>query len=217
MLARTSMYQSSGAYGFRDQLQDALSLLALPPHEERYRLVRIQLIRAAAHQYFEGDVQHWWHPDRRHDRLVSERGVRTRMTDDLLFLPYTALEYLRVSGDRAFFELEVPYIKEAALEEGRAERFGTPEKANDTRESLWQHCVRAADCFVRRGTGPSGLALIGGGDWNDAMNRVGVEGRGESVWLSWFGVMVLTGMSAEARAYAATRRTHFHGRRLPTP
>lgn len=199
MLARTSMYQSSGAYGFRDQLQDALSLLALPPHEERYRLVRIQLIRAAAHQYFEGDVQHWWHPDRRHDRLVSERGVRTRMTDDLLFLPYTALEYLRVSGDRAFFELEVPYIKEAALEEGRAERFGTPEKANDTRESLWQHCVRAADCFVRRGTGPSGLALIGGGDWNDAMNRVGVEGRGESVWLSWFGVMVLTGMSAEAR------------------
>ncbi len=199
LCARTSMYQSSGAYGFRDQLQDALSLLALPPHEERYRLVRIQLIRAASHQYPEGDVQHWWHPDRRHDRLVSERGVRTRMTDDLLFLPYTALAYLRASGDRAFFELEAPYIREAELEPGRAERFGTPEKANDMRESMWRHCVRAADCFVRRGTGQSGLALIGGGDWNDAMNRVGVEGRGESVWLSWFGAMVLTGMSAEAR------------------
>lgn len=199
LFARTSMYQSSGAYGFRDQLQDALSLLALPPHEERYRLVRVQLLRAAAHQYLEGDVQHWWHPDRRHDRLVSERGVRTRMTDDLLFLPYTALTYLRASGDRAFFEREAPYIREAELEPGRLERFGTPEKANDLRESMWGHCVRAADCFVRRGTGPSGLALIGGGDWNDAMNRVGVEGRGESVWLSWFGAMVLTGMSAEAR------------------
>lgn len=199
LFARTSLYQSSGAYGFRDQLQDALSLLALPPHEERYRLVRTQLLRAAVHQYPEGDVQHWWHPDRRHDRHISDRGVRTRMTDDLLFLPYTALAYLRASGDRAFFERELPYIREAELEPGRMERFGTPEKTPDLRESLWRHCVRAADCFVHRGTGPSGLALVGGGDWNDAMNRVGAEGRGESVWLSWFGRMVLSGMAAEAR------------------
>lgn len=199
LFARTSLYQSSGAYGFRDQLQDVLSLLALPPREERYRLVRGQLLRAAAHQYPEGDVQHWWHPDRRHDRMVSDRGVRTRMTDDLLFLPYTALAYLRVSGDRAFLEREAPYLREAELEPGRAERFGTPEKANGLRESLWRHCVRAADRFVRRGTGAEGLALMGGGDWNDAMNRVGAEGRGESVWLSWFGAMVLAGMAAEAR------------------
>ena len=121
------------------------------------------------------------------------------MTDDLLFLPYTALAYLRVSGDRAFLEREAPYLREAELEPGRAERFGTPEKANGLRESLWRHCVRAADCFVRRGTGAEGLALMGGGDWNDAMNRVGAEGRGESVWLSWFGAMVLAGMAAEAR------------------
>lgn len=198
LFARTSMYQSSGAYGFRDQLQDVLSLLSLPPQEERYRLVRVQLIRAAAHQYREGDVQHWWHPDRRHDRMVSERGVRTRMTDDLLFLPYTAMAYLRVSGDSAFLKLEVPYIREPELEEGRAERFGTPEKANDTRESMWQHCVRAIDCFVQRGVGKDGLALVGGGDWNDAMNRVGIAGRGESVWLSWFGAIVLSDMAAEA-------------------
>ena len=199
LFARTSLYQCSGAYGFRDQLQDVLSLLSLPPSGARYRLVRAQIVRAAAHQYPEGDVQHWWHPDRRRDLACSHRGVRTRMTDDLLFLPYTALACQRVTGDRSFLEQRVPYIREPPLEPGRAERFGTPRRASDLRESLWLHCVRAADCFVRRGTGRGGLALMGGGDWNDAMNRVGAGGRGESVWLSWFGCMVLTAMTAEAR------------------
>jgi cellobiose phosphorylase len=177
MWARSAYYQSGGAYGFRDQLQDALALLHTRPD-----LVRQQLLRHAAHQFREGDVQHWWHEETR-------AGVRTRISDDYLWLPYAACRYATHTGDETIWEESVPFLDGEPLAEGEEERYG-PTIASDESGSLYEHCRQAVDRALRL-RGPHGLPLIGSGDWNDGLNWVGREGRGESVWLGWFLYTVL--------------------------
>jgi cyclic beta-1,2-glucan synthetase len=173
---RTAFYQSSGAYGFRDQLQDALSLVYAAP-----QLARKQILLAASRQFLEGDVQHWWHPP-------VNGGVRTRISDDLLWLPFVAAQYIRVTKDFSILHEEIPFIKGELLKEDQQEAYFVPE-VTEEKANLLDHCRRA----LRKGLteGPHGLPLIGGGDWNDGMNLVGIHGKGESVWLAWFLIHVM--------------------------
>lgn len=203
LFARSSMYQSSGAYGFRDQLQDAASLLSLPPDAQRYALVRQQILRAAGHQYREGDVQHWWHPDGMDTHTA--RGVRTRVSDDLLFLPYVTVLYLQKTGDSSILDAPAPWLDSQPLTPKQQERLEEAPVSEDS-ASVWEHCRRVLACVMVRGCGAHGLAHIGGGDWNDAMNEVGIVGHGESVWLSWFAALVFERMAVygESRVDADT-------------
>ncbi|HET9156851.1 MAG TPA: carbohydrate-binding protein, partial [Myxococcaceae bacterium] len=168
--ARSAFYQSSGAYGFRDQIQDVLALAVAKPE-----IAREHLLRAAARQFPEGDVQHWWHPP-------TGRGVRTRISDDRLWLPYAVSRYLETTGDEAVLDEEAPWIEGATLED-QQDIYSEPSVSAE-RATLFEHCARALDRSLE--VGGHGLPLIGAGDWNDGMNRVGHEGRGESVWLGWF-------------------------------
>jgi cyclic beta-1,2-glucan synthetase len=169
--ARTAFYQSSGAFGFRDQLQDVMALCVSGP-----AIAREQILRAAARQFPEGDVQHWWLP-------TSGQGVRTHISDNRIWLPFVLAHYLEVTEDFAVLDEKLPFLTGTPLAADQLESFSAPEPTTDT-ATLFEHCVRALD--VSLAIGSHGLPLFGTGDWNDGMNRVGVAGRGESVWLGWF-------------------------------
>jgi cyclic beta-1,2-glucan synthetase len=200
---RTGFYQASGAYGFRDQLQDVLALCLSRPD-----IARAHLLRAAARQFIEGDVQHWWLPE-------SDRGLRTRVADDRVWLAYAVSQYVQITGNVEVLSEAVPFLEGPTLYSEQRDAFFQP-AVSDRRASLFDHCALALDNSLA--TGPHGLPLMGTGDWNDGMDRVGEGGRGESVWLGWFLFSTLNSFAtlaqrhgdsehaAEWRAHAETLR-----------
>lgn len=184
LMARAGFYQAGGAFGFRDQLQDVLALLHCDPAR-----VRRQILLAAAHQFEEGDAQHWWHPP-------SGRGVRTHCSDDYIWLAFVTARYVEATGDKSILDETIPFLKAELLRPGEDDRyaqFDTGETA-----TLYEHCVRALEHM--QATGSHGLPLIGSGDWNDGMDRVGSQGRGESVWLAWFQIATINAFAPLAVA-----------------
>ena len=167
---RTAFYQSSGAYGYRDQLQDSMAMCVSSP-----ATIREHILRAAARQFDEGDVQHWWLP-------TSGQGIKTLVSDDRVWLAFVTAHYLEVTGDESILDESVPFLGGGPLAPGQMESFSAPPSGNPA--PLLEHCIRALNSSLK--IGAHGLPLFGTGDWNDGMNRVGIEGRGESVWMAWF-------------------------------
>ncbi|HEY0199640.1 MAG TPA: glucoamylase family protein [Rhodanobacter sp.] len=184
--ARSGYYQSGGAFGFRDQLQDSMATLHAAPE-----LARQQLLLCAAHQFSDGDVQHWWHPP-------LDRGVRTQCSDDYLWLPLATSRYVLATGDAGVLDELVGYIEGRPLQPGEESYYDLPQRSS-LREPLYRHCVRAIEHGLARGV--HGLPLIGSGDWNDGMNRVGEAGRGESIWLGFFSCEVMARFAEVARLH----------------
>ena len=176
MFARSGYYQSGGAYGFRDQLQDCVGLKYISPE-----ILKKQIIKHSEHQFIEGDVEHWWHEE-------TSRGIRTRFSDDLLWLPYMVAEYIRFTGDSKILEVETSYVKGNILPDGTDERYDLYLKTEE-KETIYMHCIRAIEKSLN--FGENGLPKIGSGDWNDGFSNVGNKGRGESVWLGFFQYVVL--------------------------
>lgn len=169
--ARSAFYQSGGAFGFRDQLQDVMALVYSGP-----AIAREQIVLASGHQFPEGDVQHWWHPP-------TGRGVRTKISDDRLWLPFVAAFYIDVTGDQSVLDEKTTFLDQLVLGPDEQEAYRQPGVSNES-VSVFEHCLRAIDRSLE--TGAHGLPLMGAGDWNDGMNRVGHHGKGESVWVGWF-------------------------------
>ncbi|WP_346928474.1 glucoamylase family protein [Clostridium sp.] len=171
LFSRTAFYQCGGAYGFRDQLQDSIPMIYIQPE-----ITKNQILYSATRQFEEGDVQHWWHP-------IVNSGIRTRFSDDLLWLPYVTCIYVKATGDYKILDEEVGYLKDEPLREGEDERYNVSLKS-DLKESLYDHCIRAIDRSLKFGS--HNIPLMGSGDWNDGMSTVGNKGKGESIWLGWF-------------------------------
>ena len=171
LLGRSGYYQSGGAYGFRDQLQDTLGLKYIHPE-----FLKHQIIKHAKHQFIEGDVEHWWHEE-------TGRGIRTRFSDDLLWLVYVTLEYIGYTGDSSILEIEIPYLQGELLKEGEDEKYDKYQ-VTSFKEPLYEHCKKAIERSLN--FGENGLPKIGSGDWNDGFSTVGNKGKGESVWLGFF-------------------------------
>jgi cyclic beta-1,2-glucan synthetase len=189
--ARSAFYQASGAYGFRDQLQDVMALVVSKPE-----MTRAHLLRAAAQQFVEGDVLHWW-------LAPSGQGVRTRISDDRVWLAYAAARYVQSTGDLAVLDETAPFLEGPALRPGEHDSYFQPMVAEE-RATLFEHCARALDGCLS--VGAHGLPLIGAGDWNDGMNRVGEGGKGESVWLAWFLHAALSAFAPVAEARGESER-----------
>ena len=169
--SRSAFYQSGGAYGFRDQLQDVMAVAYNWPE-----LMRKQILFHSEHQFIEGDVQHWWHTG-------ADKGIRTRYSDDFLWLAYVTADYIRCTGDWAILDEVTHYLEDEPLDEGEDERYNIP-RISEKKGTLYEHCIKAINNALKFGR--HGIPLMGSGDWNDGMNTVGNKGKGESVWLGWF-------------------------------